>query len=101
MKEKEIIEIDRKLLKDRFEKVVYEYVYKFALKQDLGFDGFIGNRIGETATFGDYFFDLSFIRYDINNDIPKGKILDWYDYAVSEINPILSYEHWLKSNINK
>lgn len=67
-------------LQTDFEYSVSKYIHAFELKQDLSFEFWIADRIGEVATFGDIFiFDFSDIRFDIDTDQPKDNILKWND----------------------
>ena len=64
-------------LKQLHEIVCNEYVKKFEKKHKLVFEYWIADLIGETASFGDYFFNMTEIIYDINTRQPKGLILKW------------------------
>ena len=65
-------------LKIQFEKCCNEYIKQFAKKQGLEFDYWIGDEVGGIASFIDqYVFNLDDIRYDLEENIPKGEILEW------------------------
>ena len=64
-------------LKQLHEIVCNEYVKRFERKHGLNFEYWIADLVGETAAFGDYFFNMSEIIYDINTRQPKGLILKW------------------------
>lgn len=49
---------------DRFRSVCMDYILRFCEKHDLNFEGWVGDRVGETAEIGDMFLDFSDIRYD-------------------------------------
>jgi len=71
-------------LKKRYESICQDYIDVFCEKQGLEFDGWIADEIGGMASFvSDYFFTISDIVFDINNDIPVGVILNWQDDSVS------------------
>jgi len=72
-------------LKDRYEAVCLEYIKLFCEKQELDFDGWVGDEIGGVSSFvsgvasfiGEYYFHLSDIILDIHTNQPKGLILSW------------------------
>ena len=66
----------------RYYDVVSEYMELFIEKQDMDFDFWVGDIVGGIASMGDHFFSFDDIRLDIDGIIPKGVILDWYDYTV-------------------
>lgn len=72
---------DEKLV-EIFEYAANEYATRFAEKQEIEFDYWIGvdNQVGSLASFSEsYFFSMENIRLDIDNNIPKGMIIKWYD----------------------
>lgn len=74
-----------KKLKDRFDLVVNEYVKKFAKKHEIEFDYWIGGDIGEIASFSEYYvFSCYEIRYDIDNDVPKQILFNWYNLRMTD-----------------
>ena len=69
-------------LKQRYEAVADAYLKRFIKKQDIDFDGWVGN-VGDIAAFCcQYFFNLDDIRYDIDNDCEVGLILRWQEDGV-------------------
>jgi len=79
-------------LKQRYESVATAYLNKFIKKQDIDFDGWVGDDIGGIASFCcQYFFNLDDIRYDIDNNCKKGLILRWQEDGV---------EHHMKGNFD-
>ena len=90
-----------KRLKEQFNKITEEYLSSFSKKHDLEFDGWVGDRIGEIATFGDYFFNFDDIRYDLDNDIQKEIIFEWYDISIDlalSDKPVVNYRDFVKLN---
>ena len=54
-------------------------IKSFAKKQDLQFDGWVGDDIGNVSCFsGEYYFNLSDIILDLKTKQPKGFILQWH-----------------------
>ena len=46
-----------RLQKD-FERIANDYLYEFSIREDLGFEHWVGNDVGGVACFGDYYFTL-------------------------------------------
>ena len=69
-------------LKFDYEQAVKNYVEFFCIKQQLEFDYWVADQIGTVANFGDYWFNLEDIRYDIDKEIDANTIMEWQNYAV-------------------
>ncbi len=65
-------------LKKQYEFVCNEYVTKFCNKQEMDFEGWVGDTIGGIAYCNDFYFNFQDIVWDINSKQPKGVIIDWY-----------------------
>lgn len=84
-------------LYDRYESVAMEYITEFCSKHDLDFDGWTGIAIGEIAYFEDgTAFEFSDIRLDIDNDCPKGLILQWYSDSYNNPDKTINYYSYSK-----
>ena len=73
------------ILKERYKNICNEYLQRFCIKQGYHYepdDAWVAGDAGGCATIGDYVFGFDEIRYDIDNDVPKGKIIAWYDYVL-------------------
>ena len=70
-------------LKNQWEKICNAYLKAFCEKHDISiYDSYwVGDRVGEVAEVGDYFVDMSEMRYDIDNDLPEETFFKWYDYS--------------------
>lgn len=83
---------------DRFRSVCMDYILRFCEKHDLNFEGWVGDRVGETAEIGDMFLDFSDIRYDIDTEQRVGKIERWWDYsydlAMLECPKTINFRSW-------
>lgn len=67
----------------QYQFVCNEWVNKFCKKQDIEFDGWVGDEIGGIASFVcQYFFNLSDLILDLNTKQPKGLILEWQSEGV-------------------
>jgi len=91
-------------LQEQYRAIVTAYIRAFEKKHGYQFTGWVGkDRFGEIATFiEEYYFNLSDVLYDIDNNIPKGKIFKWQD-ATTDANVMnwkeqkfISYRNWLK-----
>lgn len=90
------MEIDE--LKKRHGDICNEYVHKMELKNELEFEGWVGDTPGNVATFngGEYFFMFEDIVYDINENIEPGIIKKWYNENVENLNFAISYWAYTK-----
>lgn len=84
-----------KELKKEYEKCCQEYVDIFCKKQDMAFEGWVGNEVGSVATCNDFFFNLSDIIHDLNSKQKKGVIVDWY-YEDTMLEGGISYYGYTK-----
>ena len=65
-------------LKQQYELVCNGYVKKFCEKQDMEFEGWVGDITGGVACCNDFYFKFQDIVWDINSKQPKGAIVNWY-----------------------
>lgn len=65
--------------KERFDRLAQEYMQAFAKKQGLVFEFWVADEVCGTACFGDRFFDLDDMRYDLDHDLPMGMAVEWHD----------------------
>ena len=77
---------------DGYEKACNDLIILFSEKQDLEFDGWMGDEVGGIAGFAtQYFFNLSDIIHDLKTNQKKGLILDWQiedvDFNLFNENP--------------
>ena len=73
------------ILKERYRNICNEYLQRFCEKQGLDYepdDTWVAGNAGDCANVGDFYFGFDEIRYDIDNNIPMGKIIEWYDYCL-------------------
>lgn len=87
-----------KTLKDDFTDICNRYIKRFCEKHDLCFEGWVADRVGETAEIGDMFLSLDDIRFDIDTEQVVGKIEKWWDYsydlAMLECPKTINYRAW-------
>ena len=80
-----------KELKENIELLCNEYVKRFSEKQEVYFDYWVAEIIGETAVLGDYCFNFSDIKLDIDTDQPKGLIFNWYNDNIENEGKSINY----------
>ena len=92
-------------LKNKYEKIVNEYLQIFVKKQDLDIENcyWVADRVGEILSVNEqYYFNLNDIRYDVDNDIEAGAILKWHDESLDNYfkkrKYKVNYENYLKLN---
>ena len=74
---------ERLSLKKDYTAIVNRYLAVFVAKQEIDFDYWIADDIGGVASFIEqYTFNFDDIRYDIDNNLKKGMILQWQDNYV-------------------
>jgi len=83
-------------LKTTYELACNEYAYKFARKQDIHFDGWIGTPGQLTSFIDQYFFSMDDIIYDINHKCQKGLILKWQDEGIENSDFRMNYASYAK-----
>jgi hypothetical protein len=82
-------------LRGQYIKVVDKYLKYFCEKHQLKFQGWVGDRFGEIAYFGDnYYINFNDIRIDIDTCQPKDQILNWYDSVVYDELSV-NYTTWI------
>ena len=90
-----------KPLKERYTEIIKEYITKFCKKQGFDIDDIEDLSNLECIFVADYYFGISDIRYDLDNKIKKGKIMEWHDYILEQ--PIerdftICYEFYLRGD---
>lgn len=70
-------------LKNKYKEVCSEYVSKFCRKQDLDFEGWVADEVGQVVFCGDFCFNFSDIVLDINTNQKAGLIIEWY-YSLTD-----------------
>jgi len=83
-----------KNIKKQYQKVCEAYVEAFCNKQDLLFDGWIGNDVGTIALISDFYFDFDDIRTDIDTNQPAELITEWY-YRNLDNQKYINYKSYI------
>lgn len=73
-------------LKDNFNKACAAYIKAFEEKHDYQFDDSLTSDSDylDVLVFGDYYFNLCDIVYDIDNDLPENMIFEWSNHNVEQ-----------------
>lgn len=79
---------------EKYEAACNELVEEFCIKQDMCFEGWVGNNIGKIAVCNDFYFNISDIALDIKKNAPVGLIIDWY-YDNVEQEKTINYNSYI------
>ena len=74
LKEKEVVEL--------YEYAARNLIKEFCHKQDLQFEFDNYDIVKGVVCLSDYFFNIEDIYFDMKLNLPKDKILQWYDYRL-------------------
>jgi len=83
-------------LKENYETICNKYITIFCEKQEMDFNGWIGDIIGGIAICNDFYFNFDDIVLDINFDQPKGDIIDWYFDNLEIQDKYINYYSYIK-----
>lgn len=81
----------KKALKN-YETAANNLAKAFCKKQEMDFDGWVGDKIGTIAHCNDFTFDIADIVTDIQEDAPVGLIIDWY---YDTVDAATNKEQWI------
>ena len=62
------------------EKSIQSVINAFCHKHEIEFDYSVSDDLTGVLCFGDNFFNLSDIYFDLKENKPKGKIIEWQNY---------------------
>ena len=89
-----------KKLEKKYNRIVRKYIKLFEKKQGIEFGWWVIDLVGGIANFGSYyFFDFLDIKFDIDNNIPKGVFLEWFEtqmygnMKINYVNYIKKYDY--------
>lgn len=82
-------------LKEKYVKSCNEIVELFCKKQDLDFKFWVGDVVGEVAGCGSYYFYLSDIILDLDKDLEKGFIFEWYHTSFNSKQKYINYNSYI------
>jgi hypothetical protein len=78
-------------LKQRYERICQTYVDQFCAKHNCEIDFISGGHY----MIGDAFLSLDVIRYDIDNEVPKGEVFTWF-WKWVDVEGFPNFENYLK-----
>lgn len=84
------------VLKQNYERACDDYVVAFCVKQEMGFEFWVGDDIGGIAMIGDYFFNMHDMVWDVNSEQPAGLILSWYEECIEHPKKAINYFSYTK-----
>ena len=90
-------------LKNKYKKIVEQYLLAFVQKQDLDIENcyWVADRVGEILSVNEqYYFNFNDIRFDVDNNVKAGVILEWQNECIDN-NFKVNYENYLKLNETK
>lgn len=58
------------------------YIHKFEKDHGVAFDGAVADDLTGMLCFGDHYFSMSDIVYDIDNKLPVRLIFEWQDAGI-------------------
>ena len=85
-------------LKTKYEKIVEQYLIAFVEKQELDIENcyWVADRLGEVLSVNEqYYFSFDEIRFDVDNNIKPGPILEWQNESIDN-NFKINYENYIK-----
>jgi hypothetical protein len=82
-------------LKEQYKSICKEYVKKFCKKQDMCYEGWVGDVIGGIVCINDFYFNFSDIVLDIDTKQPKGFIIDWYYDNIEVDDTYINYSSYI------
>ena len=90
-------------LKTKYEKIVEQYLIAFVDKQELDIENcyWVADRVGEVLSVNEqYYFSFDDIRFDIDNNIKPGTILEWQEESLDNYfkkkKYKINYENYIK-----
>lgn len=83
-------------IKQQYEDAINRYIVEFCKKQDMEFNGWVAGEVGEICEINDFCFIFHDVKRDIDQNVEKGLIIDWY-YGCVESGGEINYRTWLKA----
>ena len=65
-------------IKKLYESGCLAYVFQFETKHSIEFDGWVGNEVGELASFNEMFVNFRDLKFDIDSNLPEHIFAEWY-----------------------
>lgn len=94
--------MEKRNLKDEFEKIANAYLEAFCKKHGLNYEeakcGWVANEVGDVVCVSEYYINFDEIRLDIDKDVDKDEYYKYYDYCVEAAEygcTVPNYRSWL------
>lgn len=91
---KKVDEAWRRDMKESFNLAVMKYVNYFLEKQGYEYIESWCGGVGDIAEIADRYFNFRDIKYDIDTEQPKGRIIDWDDMCWENQNFKINYQSY-------
>lgn len=82
--------------REMYNRSVSIYIEEFCKKQEMDFEFWVADLIGEVACFGEDFFNFSDIKYDLENNCEKGLIVEWSNANLDNQDKYINYSSYHK-----
>ena len=67
-------------MRKELDKIIKKYISEFEKKHDLLFEFAVNDDLLDVLSFGYvYYYNTSDVVYDIDNNLPKGQIIEWLE----------------------
>lgn len=77
-------------------KILMDYIRKFENKHDVSFEFAVADDLMNMLCFDPYYFDITDVIKDIDNDYPKGLIIDWHEDSIEFYPKQINFESYAK-----
>ena len=79
--------------KELYESGCLGYVHQFETKHSIEFDGWVGNEVGELASFNEMFVNFRDLKFDIDSNLPEQIFAEWYYDCLDKgvVKPLKQY----------
>ena len=71
-------------LRDKLDDILKEYIRLFEEKHEVFFEFAVEDDLMGIICFGDWYFNISDIIYDIDNDLPQNLIFKWQEDRIND-----------------
>lgn len=79
----------------KYKEICNAIVVQFCEKQEMDFNGWVADDIGSIAECNDFYFCFADIVKDIEKNVEKGVIVDWYYANLGKQGNYINYISWL------
>jgi len=83
-------------MRKQLDNILMQYIRKFEKKHELYFEFSVADDLMNMLCFGPYYFDITDVIKDIDNDYPKGLIIDWHEDSIEFYPKQINFESYVK-----